>query len=62
MQLPPWLEDVRDWYERFWSAPEAREDSQRQRRRVPDWLLALLPFVLIAGAVAVLLIAIAVKH
>jgi|GEM_PF-6552647 hypothetical protein len=62
MQLPPWLEDVRDWYERFWNAPEAREDSQRRRRRVPDWLLALLPFVLIAAAVAVLLIAIAVKH
>jgi len=61
MQLPPWLEDVRDWYERFWSAPETHEDSQR-RRRVPDWLLALLPFVLIAAAVAVLLIAIAVKH
>lgn len=62
MQLPPWLEEVRDWYERFWSAPEARADSQQRPRRFPDWLLALLPFVLIAAAVAVLLVAIAVKR
>jgi len=61
MQLPPWLEDVRDWYGQFWNAPEARQDARR-RRPVPDWLLALLPFVLIAAAIAVLLIAIAVKH
>jgi hypothetical protein len=61
MQLPPWLADVRDWYEKLWVAPEARGDS-RSPRRVPGWLLALLPFVLVAAAVAVLLIAIAVKR
>ena len=56
MPLPPWLEDVREWYERQWSAPEPR------RRPLPRWLLTLLPYLLVAAAVAVLLIAIAVKR
>jgi hypothetical protein len=61
MQLPPWLGDVSDWYGRLWIAPEARGDM-RGPRRVPGWLLALLPFLLVAAAVAVILIAIALRR
>jgi hypothetical protein len=61
MQLPPWLEDVREWYGKLWIAPQARGDS-RGPRPVPGWLLALLPYLLVAAAAVVLLIAIAVKH
>lgn len=60
MRLPPWLAELRAWYSSFWSAPQAREHSRGAR--MPDWLLALLPFLLVAAAVAVLLIAIAVKR
>ena len=60
MRLPPWLAELRDWYSRFWTAPEARQSSRDSGR--PDWLLVLLPFLLVAAAVAVLLIAIAVKR
>jgi len=62
MQLPPWLTDVRDWYEKLWIASEGEREAPRRPRQVPGWLLALLPFLLIGAAVAVLLIAIAVEH
>jgi hypothetical protein len=61
MELPAWLADVRDWYGKLWIAPEARGDSRRPRQ-VPRWLPVLLPYLLVAAAAAVLLIAIAVKR
>lgn len=66
MLLPPWLAEIRDRYENFWIAPEARDRAPARRferwRRAPSWLFALLPFLLVAAAVAVLLIAIALKR
>lgn len=62
-----WAEELRRWYENWWLMPEARERRTRRatpvgtRRQVPQWLLALAPFALIAAAVGVLLIAIATR-
>jgi hypothetical protein len=61
MALPPWLEEMQRWHERLWIAPEARPGARRERS-VPSWLLVLAPYALVATAVAVLVVALALRQ
>jgi hypothetical protein len=67
MGSPRWADDLRRWYDRLWLMPEApdrharRWPAGRAQRPPPRWLLAIAPYVLVAAAVGVLLLAIATR-